>query len=204
MVNLAYDDRGSGEPVLFIAGRGGVGRTWQPFQVPAFLAAGYRVVTFDNRGVGATENADGFTTETMVADTAALIEKLGIAPTNIVGASMGAYIAQELMLTRPELVNRAALMAPADARTAPGSSSAKPKSELADSGVDLPIHYARKCVCWRAFPRRRSTTTTPCATGSTCSRSGRQAHARPAQPSRYLARQAIGYRPTAQSPHPCW
>ena len=62
MVNLAYDDHGSGEPVLFIAGHGGVGRTWQPFQVPAFLSAGYRVVTFDNRGVGATENADGFTT----------------------------------------------------------------------------------------------------------------------------------------------
>jgi pimeloyl-ACP methyl ester carboxylesterase len=35
---------------------------------------GYRCITFDNRGVGATENADGFTMETMVADTAALIE----------------------------------------------------------------------------------------------------------------------------------
>ena len=62
-VNLAYDDRGTGEPVLFIAGRGGAGRTWHLHQVPAFLRAGYRVITFDNRGVGATENAEGFTTE---------------------------------------------------------------------------------------------------------------------------------------------
>ncbi len=79
MINLAYDDRGSGEPVVFIAGRGGAGRTWHPHQVPAFTAAGYRCITFDNRGVGATENAEGFTIQTMVADTAALIESLDIA-----------------------------------------------------------------------------------------------------------------------------
>ncbi|EUA22401.1 alpha/beta hydrolase family protein [Mycobacterium xenopi 3993] len=79
MINLAYDDRGSGEPVLFIAGHGGAGRTWHLHQVPAFLAAGYRAITFDNRGVGATENAEGFTTQTMVGDTAALIEKLDAA-----------------------------------------------------------------------------------------------------------------------------
>lgn len=111
MINLAYDDRGSGDPVVFIAGRGGPGRTWHPHQVPPFLAAGYRVITFDNRGIGATENAEGFTTQTMVADTAALIESLGVAPARIVGVSMGAFIAQELMVTRPELVSAAVLMA---------------------------------------------------------------------------------------------
>ena len=111
MINLAYDDRGSGEPVVFIAGRGGAGRTWHPHQLPAFLAAGYRVITFDNRGIGATENAEGFTTQTMVADTAALIESLGAAPARIVGVSMGSFIAQELMVSRPELVSAAVLMA---------------------------------------------------------------------------------------------
>ena len=75
-MNLAYDDRGKGQPVLFIAGRGGAGRTWHLHQVPAFQRAGYRTITFDNRGIGATENADGFGTEQMVADTAELIEKL--------------------------------------------------------------------------------------------------------------------------------
>ena len=78
MTNLAYDDRGSGEPVVFIAGQGGPGRTWLPHQVPAFLQAGYRVITFDNRGIGATGSAEGFTTQTMVADTAALIENLDL------------------------------------------------------------------------------------------------------------------------------
>ena len=110
-MNLAYDDRGSGDSVLFIAGRGGAGRTWHLQQVPEFQRAGYRAITFDNRGVGETENASDFTTETMVADTAALIEKLDAAPVRIVAVSMGAFIAQELMLARPELVSQAVLMA---------------------------------------------------------------------------------------------
>ena len=41
VINLAYDDRGTGEPVLFIAGRGGAGRTWHLYQVPALARAGY-------------------------------------------------------------------------------------------------------------------------------------------------------------------
>jgi pimeloyl-ACP methyl ester carboxylesterase len=110
-VTLAYDVRGHGEPVLFIAGQGGVGRTWDVHQVPVFQSAGYRVITFDNRGVGATANDDGFTTETMVADTAELIERLGVGPVRIVAVSMGSYIAQELMLARPDLVSQAALLA---------------------------------------------------------------------------------------------
>src|ERR1700753_1308708 len=110
VINLAYDDHGTGEPVLFIAGRGALARTWHLHQVPAFLNAGYRVITFDNRGVGATANADGFTTENMVADTAALIESIGVGPVRIVAVSMGSFIAQELLLTRPELVSQAVLM----------------------------------------------------------------------------------------------
>jgi pimeloyl-ACP methyl ester carboxylesterase len=111
VTNLAYDDSGTGEPVVFISGSGGVGRSWHLHQVPAFLAAGYRVITFDNRGVGATANTDGFTTQTMVSDTAALIETLDAAPARIVAMSMGAFIAQELMVARPELVSAAVLMA---------------------------------------------------------------------------------------------
>ncbi|MBV9514745.1 MAG: alpha/beta hydrolase [Mycobacteriaceae bacterium] len=144
MTSLAYDDRGSGEPVVFIAGRGGLGRTWHPFQVPAFLAAGHRAVTFDNRGVGATANADGFTTETMVADTAALIEQLDLAPTNVVGASMGAYIAQELMVARPELVRRAALMATRGRHDRTRQLIGRAEREIADSGIELPAAYQAK------------------------------------------------------------
>jgi pimeloyl-ACP methyl ester carboxylesterase len=140
-MDLAYDDRGGGEPVVFITGRGGLGRVWHFHQVPAFLASGYRVVTFDNRGVGATENSTGFTTETMVADTAALIEKLDDGPVRIVAVSMGSYIAQELMLARPELVKQAALMATHGRRDRTREFFVNGERELAESGITLPSQF---------------------------------------------------------------
>lgn len=144
MVNLAYDDSGSGEAVLFISGQGGVGRTWQIHQVPAFLAAGYRVVTFDNRGVGATANADGFTTATVVADTADLIEQLDLAPVRLVAVSMGSYIAQELMLARPDLVSQAALMATRGRNDSAREFFGRAEMDLIDAGIRLPVNFAAK------------------------------------------------------------
>ncbi|MGB8388284.1 alpha/beta fold hydrolase [Mycobacterium sp.] len=154
MINLAYDDRGSGEPVVFIAGHGGAGRTWHPYQLPAFLAAGYRVITFDNRGIGATENEDGFTTQTMVADTAALIEKLDAAPARIVGMSMGAFIAQELMLARPELVTAAVLMGTRGRMDRAREFFRDAEAQLNASGVQLPAAYDAKVRLMENFSRK--------------------------------------------------
>jgi len=154
VINLAYDDRGSGEPVVFIAGRGGAGRTWQPHQVPAFLDAGYRCITFDNRGIGATENAGGFTTQTMVADTAALIESLDIAPARIVGVSMGSYIAQELMVVRPELVSAAVLMATRGRLDRTRQFFREAEAELYEAGTQLPAAYDAKVRLLENFSRK--------------------------------------------------
>ena len=150
-MNLAYDDRGSGDPVLFIAGRGGAGRTWHLHQVPEFLRAGYRCVTFDNRGIGATENADGFTTETVIADTAALIEKLYVAPVRIVAMSMGAFIAQELMVARPELVRSAVLIATRGRHDRTREFFHTAEVELVESGVELPASYDAKIRLLESF-----------------------------------------------------
>ncbi|MGN6337055.1 alpha/beta fold hydrolase [Mycobacterium sp.] len=154
MINLAYDDRGSGEPVVFIAGHGGAGRTWHPYQLPAFLAAGYRVITFDNRGIGATENAEGFTTQTMVADTVALIEGLNVAPTRIVGMSMGAFIAQELMLARPELVSSAVLMGTRGRMDRARQFFHDAEAEMSDAGIELPAAYDAKIRLLENFSRK--------------------------------------------------
>ncbi|GAB7145816.1 alpha/beta fold hydrolase [Mycobacterium riyadhense] len=151
MINLAYEDRGSGEPVVFIAGHGGPGRTWHPHQLPAFLAAGYRVITFDNRGIGATENAEGFTTQTMVADTAELIESLDIAPARIVGVSMGSFIAQELMVVRPELVHSAVLMATRGRLDRSREFFRTAEYELCNAGVTLPPAYDAKIRMLESF-----------------------------------------------------
>ena len=151
MTNLAYDIRGTGEPVLFIAGRGGAGRTWHLHQVPAFVAARYRTITFDNRGVGATENAAGFTTEQMVADTAALIEKLDIGPTRIVAASMGSFIAQELMLARPDLVSQAVLLSTRGRADRVREFFRTAETKLAAAGTELPPEYDAKVRLLESF-----------------------------------------------------
>ncbi|MDX1883364.1 alpha/beta hydrolase [Mycolicibacterium sp. 120270] len=150
-MNLAYDERGAGDPVLFIAGRGGAGRTWHLHQVPEFVRAGYRAITFDNRGVGATEQASGFGIEQMVADTAALIEKLDAAPVRIVAVSMGSFIAQELMLARPELVRSAVLMATRGRHDRTREFVRVAERELADSGIELPATYDAKLRLLESF-----------------------------------------------------
>jgi pimeloyl-ACP methyl ester carboxylesterase len=151
VTNLAYDDRGKGIPVVFIAGRGGAGRTWHLHQVPEFVRNGYRTITFDNRGVGATENADGFGIEQMVADTAALIEKLDAAPARIVAVSMGSFIAQELMLARPELVRSAVLMATRGRHDRARGFFRDAERELLAAGVQLPAAYDAKMRLLESF-----------------------------------------------------
>jgi pimeloyl-ACP methyl ester carboxylesterase len=143
-VTLAYNDSGAGDPVVFVAGTGGAGRTWHIHQVPAFLDAGYRCITFDNRGIGDTENADGFSTAEMVADTAALIEKAVGGPARLVAMSMGAFIAQELMLARPELVSQAVLMGTRGRLDDTRRAFRAADVALAESGADLPPAYAAK------------------------------------------------------------
>lgn len=150
-MNLAYDDRGSGDAVLFIAGRGGAGRTWQLYQVPDFMRARYRAITFDNRGIGATEQATGFGTEQMVADTAGLIEKLDAGPVRIVSVSMGSFIAQELMLARPDLVHSAVLMATRGRHDRARDFFRTAERELADAGVELPASYDAKLRLLESF-----------------------------------------------------
>ncbi|QIS08515.1 alpha/beta fold hydrolase [Nocardia arthritidis] len=106
------DVKGGGPLVVMIMGTGSPGRVWELHQVPALVAAGYRVCTFDNRGIAPSYEApDGMTVDDLAADTAALIEMLGEGPALVVGQSMGSRVAQELALARPDLVRKAVFMA---------------------------------------------------------------------------------------------
>ncbi|GAA2640412.1 alpha/beta fold hydrolase [Dactylosporangium fulvum] len=108
---LHYQDTGTGPAVLMLAGTGARGRTWHLYQVPALVAAGYRVVTFDTRGIPPSDTPELVTVTDLVGDAAHLVERLGLAPCRVVGSSMGARVAAELCLERPDLVDRAVLMA---------------------------------------------------------------------------------------------
>ncbi|MFQ6398909.1 alpha/beta fold hydrolase [Nocardia sp. KC 131] len=133
---------GSAPLVVMIMGTGSPGRVWELHQVPALIAAGYRVCTFDNRGIAPSfEAASGMTIDQLAADTAGLIELLDEGPALVVGTSMGARVAQELALARPELVRKAAFMAGHGRLDQFQKTLSLGEHELDASGVKLPAKY---------------------------------------------------------------
>ena len=104
-VNISYTERGQGEPLILIMGYSGDRKGWI-FQRRAFRER-YRVVTFDNRGVGKTSKPDGaYSMKMMADDTVGLMEHLGIEKAHILGVSMGGMIAQEIAINYPERVDK--------------------------------------------------------------------------------------------------
>lgn len=141
-INLSYEDTGSGEPVVLVMGTAASGRAWHLYQVPALTCAGYRAITFDNRGIPPTDECpQGFTIDDLVADTAGLIEYLGLGRCRLVGTSMGAQVVQELMLARPDLVSRGVLMATRGRSDVLRTASARAELDLIDESVRLPPSY---------------------------------------------------------------
>jgi pimeloyl-ACP methyl ester carboxylesterase len=88
-VELYYEDHGSGQPVVLIHGWPLSGRSWEK-QVPALVEDGYRVITYDRRGFGASSQPwDGYDYDTLAADLNALLERLDLTGVTLVGFSMG-------------------------------------------------------------------------------------------------------------------
>jgi 3-oxoadipate enol-lactonase len=101
-LELNYRLEGDGpETVVLVNGLADDLETWG-FQVEPLLTAGYRVLRFDNRGVGASSKPIGpYTTRMFAEDTKALVDHLGLSPFHMVGISMGGMIAQEYALGWP-------------------------------------------------------------------------------------------------------
>ena len=98
-----YEEHGSGDPVLLINGLGADHTAWA--LQTASLEESFRVVVFDNPGVGQTEGPRGPYTTALFADVAAdLLGHLGIPRAHVVGASMGGLIAQHVAVRNPEVV----------------------------------------------------------------------------------------------------
>lgn len=104
-ININYRVRGQGEPLVIIMGYSD-DQTSCIFQTRAFKKY-YRVITFDNRGVGKTDKPNGaYTTKMMADDTVGLMDHLYIEKASIVGISMGGMIAQEIAINYPERINK--------------------------------------------------------------------------------------------------
>ncbi|MGA3362090.1 MAG: alpha/beta hydrolase [Solirubrobacteraceae bacterium] len=108
---VAYRTLGSGPPLLLVMGYAGTMETWDPLFVDT-LARHYRVVIFDNAGIGATAALPSpLTIDAMAAQTSALIDALRLGRTDVLGWSMGGMIAQALAVTHPGQVRRLVLCA---------------------------------------------------------------------------------------------
>jgi pimeloyl-ACP methyl ester carboxylesterase len=141
-ISISYEDAGTGPLIVMVMGTGSPGRVWKANQQPALVKAGYRVVTFDNRGIApSSECTGGFTIGDMVADTAALIEHVGGGPAAVIGTSLGAKIVQELALARPDVVSCAAMIATYGRSGPLQQTISAGERELYDQKITLPARY---------------------------------------------------------------
>src|SRR5688500_14424587 len=97
-VRLSFNLRGSGPPLVLIAGTGFPGATWDEDLVGP-LAARHAVLTFDHRATGATPGGEErLSTRLFAADTVALMDSLGLEAAHVLGHSMGGRVAQHIAL----------------------------------------------------------------------------------------------------------
>ena len=100
---LYYEEAGEGEPLLMVMGLGTDHFGWM-LQVPE-LSKHHRVITFDNRDVGQSKQAEGpYEVADMARDALALADHLELDTFHLLGMSMGGAIAQEIALAAPERV----------------------------------------------------------------------------------------------------
>jgi 3-oxoadipate enol-lactonase len=99
---LSYERSGEGEPLLLIQGLSANHMAWgRPFS--SRLERSFELIAFDNRGMGLSRAVtEAFSIAEMAADTAALLDALGLDNAHVLGISMGGMVAQELALAHPE------------------------------------------------------------------------------------------------------
>lgn len=108
-ISIAYRVYGSGEPLLLIMGYGSTMDTWPP-ELITKLANNYKVIVFDNRGMGgSTAGNKQFTLSQFAEDSANLLNGLKIDKANVLGWSMGSYIAQEMAISFPDKIDKLVL-----------------------------------------------------------------------------------------------
>ena len=111
-INIAYKRFGQGKPILFISGTSQTKDAWDPTLLLQLAATNHTVIVFDNRGIGETTvGTKPFSIEQFANDTAGFLDALQIEKADVFGASLGSFVAQELVLNYPEKVDRLILHA---------------------------------------------------------------------------------------------
>ena len=148
-VTVAYEVAGDGEPVVLVAGCGQPAAAWHTGLTPRLVAAGHRVITYDNRGVEPSSSPEGpYWVPQMVDDALGLLDHLGLAdPVRLAGHSMGGWIVETLVERHPDRVLGAALMGSANAPTAWEKAITTVERDLARDYPNLPpLFYATETL----------------------------------------------------------
>jgi non-heme chloroperoxidase len=135
-IRVHYEDHGTGDPVVLVHGYLSDGYWWEK-QETALLAAGYRVITYDRRGSGASSRpAAGYDYDTLSGDLAALLDRLDLHGVTLAGFGMGTgEVVRYLAARGSGRVSRAALLAPLPpflVKAAPGNPRGIDGSVLAE------------------------------------------------------------------------
>jgi pimeloyl-ACP methyl ester carboxylesterase len=108
-IEYAYRDVGDGDvPLVLLQHFRGNLDNWDPALIDA-LAADRRVITFDNVGVGATTGTTPNTVEAMAHGASAFLEAMDVQRVDLLGFSIGSFVAQEIALVRPDVLRRVVL-----------------------------------------------------------------------------------------------
>ena len=108
-VDYAYRDTGESEvPLLLLNHFRGNLDNWDPALIDE-LAPARRVITFDNAGVGGSTGTTPHTVEQMAYDAIAFITAMDFGQVDLLGFSIGSFVAQQIALTRPAVVRRLVL-----------------------------------------------------------------------------------------------
>ncbi|TKG61888.1 alpha/beta hydrolase [Prauserella endophytica] len=101
---IGFEARGTGEPLVLLAGQANSRRWWDP--VRADFASSYTTITFDYLGTGSSDGPKGaeWSTRRFARDVIAVLDELGVTRAHVYGTSMGGRVAQWLALDHPHRV----------------------------------------------------------------------------------------------------
>ncbi len=142
---LFFESSGDGPPVLLVMGLGMNATGWWR-TIP--VLAGFRVIAFDNRGVGRSERTPGpYTVAEMADDAVSVLDAAGVDRAHVYGISLGGMIAQEVALRHPSRVDALVLGA-----TTPGGDAHVPAGEDVVAFVRLRAQMTAEHAVWASVP----------------------------------------------------
>jgi pimeloyl-ACP methyl ester carboxylesterase len=155
---IAWYERGQGPPLVMLMGTGSTMAEWDPALL-RLLAERHRLILFDYPGTGMSGRWRGRSFDSLADLTAGLLEAIGVPRADVLGWSMGGFVAQRLAIDRPELVSHVILAGtnPGGSRTVLGTRQAQAidsESNPTDADILHELYPPHRQAEGRRFLRR--------------------------------------------------